>query len=67
LISRTSEEKFQHHGSVEKDLHHGSVEDYADPLLDIKDHKDSSNKRGEVPTPWKCGKVLKPWKHRRLC
>ena len=56
MIPRTRDEKFLHRGSVEKVLRHESVEDCADPLLGIKDHNDSLNNRGEVPTSWKFGR-----------
>ena len=66
MIPRTREEKLLHHGSVEMVQHRRSIKDYADPLLGIKHHNDSENKRGKVPTPWMCGKGPTPWKQRRL-
>ena len=68
FLCRGNVEKFLHHGSVERVLYRGSMDDCVDPLLGIKHNKDfqmllgiknhnnSQNKRGEVPTPGKCGK-----------
>ena len=67
FLCRGNVEKFLHHGSVERVLYRGSMDDCVDPLLGIKHNKDFQNKRGEVPTLWKCGKGPTPWKHRRLC
>lgn len=66
MITRTREGKFLHRESVERVLHHGSIEDYADPLMCMKHHNDSWNKRGKDPTPWKYGKGPTLWKHNRL-
>ena len=67
MIPRIREEKFQHRGSVKRILRRGSIEDCAYLLLGIQHHNHLENKRGEVPTPWKCGKGPTPWKYRRLC
>ena len=67
LISRKRDEKFRHRGTVEKVLRCESTKDHVDLLLGINNHNDSSNKRRDVPKPWKYGKGLTQWKHRRLC
>ena len=41
---------------MERVQHHGSIEDRANPLLCIRYHNHSKNKRGEVPTSWKSWK-----------
>ena len=66
IIPRTRGEKFLHRGSVERVLYCGSIDNYADPLLGIKHHNNSQNKRGEVSKPWKCGKGPTLWKHKGL-
>ena len=67
MSPRIGEEKFLHRRSVEWDLRRESIKDCAGLLLGIKHHNDSLNKRGEVPTPWMCGKGLTLWRHKRLC
>ena len=55
MIFRTRDEKCLHHGSVESVLYHGSMDNFTNPLLCIENHNDSNiEKRGEVPTLWKC-------------
>ena len=60
MIPRKRDEKFLNRGSMERVLHCGSIEDCVDPLLGIKHHNNSQNKRGDVLTPWKCGKGPTP-------
>ena len=59
MIPRTREEKFLHRGSVRRVLCRGSIEEYADPSLVIKHNNDFLNKRKEVSTTRKCGRVLR--------